>query len=162
MSAEARDSNRKIIERYTGQPVRLPRDLRARIERSWGGLPVQLYAMADLDASMQLGQIWVALGPRHPDDRLEIMHEQYGYKSESIARFPQFSALRISLAAGAEYSHLMNRYALVMGISGEVSVNDVPLLPEQGHLLPAGIKSLTLSAASDAVVLLAEPNLDPT
>jgi ATP-binding cassette subfamily B protein len=65
LSAEARDSNRRIIERYTDQPERLPADLRARIERSWGGSPVQLYAMADLDASMRFARIWVALGPRH-------------------------------------------------------------------------------------------------
>jgi ATP-binding cassette subfamily B protein len=64
-SKEARDSNRTIIERYTDQPQRLPYDLRARIERSWGGLPVQLYAMADLDASLRLARTWVALGPRH-------------------------------------------------------------------------------------------------
>ena len=65
MSAEARGENRTIIERYTDQPVRLPRELRTRIEHLFGGLPVQLYALADLDASLRLARTWVALGPRH-------------------------------------------------------------------------------------------------
>jgi hypothetical protein len=55
--------NREIIGRYIGQPGQLPADLRARIEREWGDEPVQLYAMADLDAGMRLGESWVALGP---------------------------------------------------------------------------------------------------
>lgn len=40
-------------------------------ERLWGNDPVQLYAIADLDASMKLTCIWVALGP----DRLAIAGE---------------------------------------------------------------------------------------
>jgi ATP-binding cassette, subfamily B, bacterial len=55
----------QIIARYLGQPARLPADLRAQIERAWGGRPVQLYALADLDASLRLGQSWLALGPDH-------------------------------------------------------------------------------------------------
>jgi ATP-binding cassette subfamily B protein len=54
-----------IIARYTGQPQRLPADLRRRIEASWGDRPVQLYALADLDASMRLAESWVALGSQH-------------------------------------------------------------------------------------------------
>ena len=38
----------EILDRYIHQPVRLPAELRARIEREWGDRPVQLYAMADL------------------------------------------------------------------------------------------------------------------
>src|SRR5438477_5292204 len=52
-----------IIERYIGQPARLPADLRARIERTWGGEPVQLYALADLDHALKLRESWLALGP---------------------------------------------------------------------------------------------------
>ncbi len=57
--------NQEIIARYTGQPPKLPADLRARIEREWNGDPVQLYALADLDQGFQLTESWLALGPRH-------------------------------------------------------------------------------------------------
>src|SRR5262245_59156600 len=59
------DIDGRIIHRYTDQPSALPGELRARIERSWGGSPVQLYAYADLDSSLQLAKTWVALGPAH-------------------------------------------------------------------------------------------------
>jgi ATP-binding cassette, subfamily B, bacterial len=55
----------QIIARYTDQPHRLPADLRRRIEAGWGGAPVQLYALADLDHALRLAESWVALGPRH-------------------------------------------------------------------------------------------------
>ena len=61
MSRKTQD--RRIIERYTDQPARLPADLRERIEAGWGGEPVQLYAMADLDESMALTERWFAVGP---------------------------------------------------------------------------------------------------
>jgi ATP-binding cassette subfamily B protein len=53
----------QIIARYTDQPQRLPADLRWQIEASWGGAPVQLYALADLDHTLRLAESWVALGP---------------------------------------------------------------------------------------------------
>ena len=61
MSHKTQD--RRIIERYTDQPVRMPAALRERIEAGWGGEPVQLYAMADLDESMTLTERWFAVGP---------------------------------------------------------------------------------------------------
>jgi ATP-binding cassette subfamily B protein len=57
--------NQEIISRYIRQPARLPAELRARIEREWGGRPVQLYALADLDHSLRLSEAWLALGPQH-------------------------------------------------------------------------------------------------
>src|SRR2546422_10984912 len=53
----------EIVARYTDQPPRLPAELRRRIEASWQGAPVQLYALADLDHALRLTQVWVALGP---------------------------------------------------------------------------------------------------
>ena len=47
------NQDQEIISRYIGQPARLPAELRARIEREWGNQPVQLYALADLDAGAQ-------------------------------------------------------------------------------------------------------------
>lgn len=55
----------EVIARYTDQPQRLPPELRRMIEAAWGGDPVQLYALADLDESLKLSETWVALGPRH-------------------------------------------------------------------------------------------------
>jgi len=57
--------NREIITRYLGQPAQLPPDLRAHIEREWGGQPVQLYALADLGPALTLTESWLALGPTH-------------------------------------------------------------------------------------------------
>ena len=57
--------DQEIINRYIGQPARLPADLRARIERAWGGRPVQLYALSDLDHALRLSESWLALGPDH-------------------------------------------------------------------------------------------------
>jgi ATP-binding cassette subfamily B protein len=54
--------DREVISRYLGQPDRLPPALRARIEQEWQGEPVQLYALADLDAGLRLSETWLALG----------------------------------------------------------------------------------------------------
>jgi ATP-binding cassette subfamily B protein len=65
MTTQINNRDQEIVSRYTDQPGRLPADLRAEIEASWGNQPVQLYALADLDASMRLADHWVALGPDH-------------------------------------------------------------------------------------------------
>ncbi|HSM59719.1 MAG TPA: ABC transporter ATP-binding protein [Longimicrobiales bacterium] len=59
---EQKTIDRRIIERYTDQPARLPADVRAAIEHAWDGRPVQLYALVDLDAGMRLTEAWLALG----------------------------------------------------------------------------------------------------
>lgn len=56
--------NQSILRRYTDQPATLPPALRAQIEAAWDGDPVQLYALADLDARWQLSEGWLVLGPR--------------------------------------------------------------------------------------------------
>jgi len=65
MNTQNINQNRRIVERYTDQPSRLPQELRSEIERLWNNDPVQLYALADLDAAMRLIESWVALGPRY-------------------------------------------------------------------------------------------------
>ncbi|HSA57638.1 MAG TPA: ABC transporter ATP-binding protein [Gemmatimonadaceae bacterium] len=68
------DQDREIITRYVRQPARLPAELRAQVEHEWNGEPVQLYALADLDAGLRLSESWLLLGPsrvaiarpRHP------------------------------------------------------------------------------------------------
>ena len=57
--------DREIVTRYTNQPGRMPAGARAAIEAAWNGAPVQLYALADLDAKLRLAETWVALGPEH-------------------------------------------------------------------------------------------------
>lgn len=61
-SETSRTIDRKIVERYTGQPARMPAEVRDGVEGAWGGRPVQLYALVDLDAGMRLDQAWLALG----------------------------------------------------------------------------------------------------
>lgn len=57
--------DQQIISRYLGQPSELPPAVRARIEHAFGGEPVQLYGLADLDHKLQLKESWLALGPKH-------------------------------------------------------------------------------------------------
>jgi ATP-binding cassette subfamily B protein len=53
-----------LIRDYLGQPELLPRALARGIEKLFGGEPIQLYALADLDPGFRLGEgAWLALGP---------------------------------------------------------------------------------------------------
>ena len=60
MEATHHSLDQAIITRYAGQPARLPAELRARIEASWSGAPVLLYALADLNPKLELCECWVA------------------------------------------------------------------------------------------------------
>ena len=55
------DSASQIFDRYLDQPLTLPVTLRRRVEHASQGEIIQLYALADLDASLRLCQIWVTL-----------------------------------------------------------------------------------------------------
>ena len=57
--------NHEIITRDIGQPASLPGELRVALERLWSGQPVQLYALADLDHRLKLGESWLVLGADH-------------------------------------------------------------------------------------------------
>ena len=65
MTAAIRTSDLELFETSTDQPSRLPAFLRQRIERDWGGSPVQMYALADLDGELSFAETWVVLGARH-------------------------------------------------------------------------------------------------
>jgi ATP-binding cassette, subfamily B, bacterial len=54
--------NHEIISRYIRQPAQLPPELRARIELAWDAEPILLYALADLNQALVLGESWMALG----------------------------------------------------------------------------------------------------
>src|SRR5688500_899940 len=53
--------DQQIVSRYTGQPSRLPGELRRRIETAWGG-PALLTALAYLGPDLALTEIWCAIG----------------------------------------------------------------------------------------------------
>ena len=57
-------TNVDLITRYTDQPAKMPDQTREKIEKHWNNSPIQLYAIADLDAMMQLTLQWVALGEK--------------------------------------------------------------------------------------------------
>jgi ATP-binding cassette subfamily B protein len=57
--------NQEIINRYIGQPARLPDALRSALALAWDGQPIQLYALTDLDHTLTLRESWLALGDRH-------------------------------------------------------------------------------------------------
>jgi ATP-binding cassette subfamily B protein len=63
MEARHQTLDQAIVSRYTGQPARLPAELRRRIESAWNDRPVEIYAFADLGPTLRLAASWVALGP---------------------------------------------------------------------------------------------------
>jgi ATP-binding cassette subfamily B protein len=97
METTAATLDQAIITRYAGQPVRLPRELRARIEASWSGAPVLLYAFADLSPQLELTESWVALGREQvaiarsgeltsfPRARLTAVRESPGLSATTLA-----------------------------------------------------------------------------
>ena len=56
---------RDMIGRYTDQPATLPQPLRTAIEQAWNGALIQIYALADLDETLQLTEVWIAVGEHH-------------------------------------------------------------------------------------------------
>lgn len=96
MLGSIEDPDRQIIERYTDQPVRLPASLRAEIEEDFGGEPVQLYAMADLDASLKLSSTWLALGP----ERVAIARSSDADARPVVRSFPRSSIEAVRLDPG--------------------------------------------------------------
>jgi len=65
MTTDATDRllrDRTIIERYAGQPARIPPDLLNRVKTLNGDRPPVLYALADLDAAGNLTEAWLVLG----------------------------------------------------------------------------------------------------
>jgi ATP-binding cassette subfamily B protein len=110
MTTQLRDSDLEIIRRYTDQPVGLPRELRRRIEQRWGGLPVQLYALSDLDEQMRLSRTWVALGPRH----VALVHQPEGAGSSRIESFERSRVRAVRYAPGLSCSTMT-----ILGAPGE-------------------------------------------
>ena len=124
MTTELQSLDHEIIGRYTDQPARLPAALRRRIEASWNGATVQLYALADLDEALRLTEAWVALGPGHvtvaraTDGRHEwdLMHIERA-RIEAVREAPGLSASTLTILgrpgdpalAVLRYSHRQRR-----------------------------------------------------
>jgi ATP-binding cassette subfamily B protein len=85
MSETIRQSDLEIIRRYTDQPARLPDELRRRVERAWGGRPVQLYALCDLDERLRLCRHWLLLGPEH----VAVVEQPEGAGESRVTSFPR-------------------------------------------------------------------------
>jgi len=118
-----RNTDREIIDRYTDQPSEMPDEVRRQIEAHWGGEPVQLYAVSDLDASMKLTCTWVALGPKS----VALFHQANGTAAsihsvqrdtiQGLREFPGLSCTQVLLLgnpdepalASFRYSHRQRR-----------------------------------------------------
>src|SRR5687768_3287560 len=136
--------NREIIGRYIGQPGQLPAELRARIEREWGDEPVQLYALADLDAGLRLADSWMALGPRRialaralPGDnweirsidreRIEVVQESPGLSANTLLLLgapdePPLAVARYTQRQRGAFENI--RFVLDEAIAGRVVTSD--------------------------------------
>lgn len=81
--------NQRLIESYAGQPSILPESIRNELESLWGGQPLQLYALSDLDPEHQFVEQWVLLGTAD----LLILGENGS--ARSILRIPRADILEI-------------------------------------------------------------------
>lgn len=100
-AATSCETDRRIIERYADQPARLPARLRAGIEEDFGGEPIQLYALADLDASLSLSATWLALGPT----RIALARDEPG-DHPVVRSFPRSRVREVQLEPGLSCSSL--------------------------------------------------------
>jgi ATP-binding cassette subfamily B protein len=112
------DSVSQIFDRYLDQPPTLPVALRRRVEHASEGEIIQLYALADLDASLRLCQIWVTLTPnylaviRAADHRVdEYIRVLSRKRLEKIVEQPGLSCTVVHLLAkGEEHPFATIRY----------------------------------------------------
>ncbi|MHC4252196.1 MAG: ABC transporter transmembrane domain-containing protein, partial [Planctomycetota bacterium] len=103
-------ANETTVARYTDQPARMPEEVREALERAWGGRPVELYALADLDASMRLARTWVALGPEH----VALAAEREGERVPEVASFERSRVTGTRTAPG-----LSCNVTTILGDAGE-------------------------------------------
>ncbi|MCZ6918137.1 MAG: ABC transporter ATP-binding protein [Gemmatimonadetes bacterium] len=108
MTAKIQNRDQEIVARYTDQPARMPAELREQIEASWGGDPVQLYTLVDLDGSMQLTNGWLALGPakiavaRQTDDGAWDVYSFERPRVQQIRESPGLSGSVVSFLASVD------------------------------------------------------------
>lgn len=108
MTAQALANDHRIIERYADQPAAMPPDLRSEIEARIQGESVLLYALADLDESLQLAETWLAVGTE------QVAICKKGGRSIVIRTFARASVQAVRLEPGLSCNTL-----LVLGELGE-------------------------------------------
>ncbi len=107
MSESVLRQDQEIIERYLGQPARLPDVVRAAGERALGE-PVRLYAMVDLTEEMTLTQRWFLLGSRRvalvePSGEARVFDRS---SVRAVREEPGLSATLLHVLAGVDESPL--------------------------------------------------------
>src|SRR5438552_1269974 len=122
MDTQQHNPDHAVIARYTGQPPRLPVELRRDIEARWHGGPVQLIALSDLDHAQRWTEVWVALGERflavaHRAGAGWEVHSFERARIEAVREAPGLSATTLTLLGRAgdpplavlRYSHRQRR-----------------------------------------------------
>jgi ATP-binding cassette subfamily B protein len=159
------DSISQIFDRYLDQPATLPTEVRRRIERACKGEIIQLYALADLDASLRLCQTWVTLtanylavsriADQHIDENIRVIprslvekvSEQPGL-SCTIAHFLQrnmeypFTTIRFSHRQRGAIGHLL--YVLDQQLQGRT----LEFAPSDDHYREAVARPIREAQAS--------------
>ncbi len=110
MTEAIRQTDLEIIRRYTDQPTGLPLELRRRVERQWGGRPVMLYALCDLDERLHLARTWLLLG----SDHVAVVEQPEGVGESRIRSFE-----RIRIHGLAEVPGLSCNALSLLGAPGE-------------------------------------------
>ncbi len=93
--------------------------------------------------------------------KLSVLEESSDLRRESVVQFDDFSVERITLAPGAAWTApAMEKYRLLMAVSGPVTVANVGLMAEQAVLIPAGASvAIRNGDPRPVVVLLSLPTL---
>ena len=103
--------NKAIIEQYTDQPAELPESIRRELEGMWQGDPVQLYALSDLNPSLEPAKTWVILSA----NELALVSGENG--KQQLERIPREQIKEIRETGG----HSCHRLVLAR------STDDAPL-----------------------------------
>ncbi|MBV1877571.1 MAG: hypothetical protein KUG79_08010 [Pseudomonadales bacterium] len=92
---------------------------------------------------------------------LKVTAESSQNTVELAAEFDQFSVYRITLPVEGIYTHNLSQYSLVIGITGQIIVNDASVTSEQGYFIPAAASQpVTFKNLSNqtGIVLFAVPS----
>ena len=111
------------VERYNKQPGLIPQEVRRLAEETWGGEPVQLFALVDLDVKLQLTEAWLMLGAKAVALATRMPGEAWSLRSHarsevrSVREIPALSLTRLMIGGAdpeaplivARYTHRQRR-----------------------------------------------------
>src|SRR5574341_1029580 len=119
--------DQQIISRYTGQPARLPAELRHKVEHLWRGDAVLLYALADLDSTLRLAESWLLLGHRqvavaepHPAGGRAI-HTLDRTRIRAVHDAPGLSARTLTIVGGRQAAVILRLLGYLRPYQRELS-----------------------------------------